>query len=216
MAAAANALKVLVVGATGGLGQCLVQEALRRGHQVSVLVRDEEKLKSTTSIDTKSLTNVYIGDGGDAAAVGSACEGKDIVLSGSGAYEPLARTVAEQCKEKGVKKFVYVAGATNVMNEDGVTPLYKYWATKWAGAESAYLAHGKCIEAIRATGINYVVFCPAMMKSVGATSEPPPAIRINRPSGDFVSFEDAAWTMLQAAESSDYDGQLITAATKTA
>jgi uncharacterized protein YbjT (DUF2867 family) len=215
MASGSSALKVLVVGATGGLGQSLVQELLSRGHNVSVLVRNQAKLAETT-IDAKRLSQVYVGDGADPKAVGDAVRGKDVVLSGSGANLPLASTVATQCKAEGVKKFVFVAGSTNVMEEDGVTPHYISWIPRYPAAESSFKAHGPCIEAIRASGSNYVVFCPSYMKNVGARSSPPPAIRINRPSGDFVSYEDAAWVMAQAAEVSDYDGQLITAATKQA
>ena len=55
-----------------------------------------------------------------------------------------------------------------------------------------------------------------MMRNVGAVSVPPPAIKINRQSGGFVSYEDAAWVMVHAAEVADYDNQLITAATASA
>ena len=39
-------LSLLVVAATGELGKVIVKEALERGHAVSVLVRDEAKLKA--------------------------------------------------------------------------------------------------------------------------------------------------------------------------
>lgn len=99
------------------------------------------------------------------------------------------------------------------MQEDGVTPNWLAWKDTWPPAERAFKAHGAAIAAIRDVGPNFIVFCPPMMGNKGAVSQPPPTIRINRPSGQgFVSYEDAAWAMVEAAEASKYDGQLITAA----
>ena len=211
-----NQLSLLVVGATGGLGKHLVKEGLNRGHSVSVLVRNREKLEAEFAPNVLSaLKEVHVADAGaDAELVRQACSGKDVVLSGSGAVEPVADTVANQAKLAGVKKFVYVAGATNVMDEDGVTPLWKKYASYWPPAERAYNSHGKCIEAIRRSGINYVVFCPALMKEVGSKSNPVQIPKINRESGGFVSYEDAAHVMVDAAELPTWDNQLITAATQ--
>jgi hypothetical protein len=38
-------------------------------------------------------------------------------------------------------------------------------------------------------------------------------MRINRDAGPFVSYEDAAWVMLEAATTHDYDRQLVSGAT---
>lgn len=209
-------LSVLVVGATGGLGKCLVQECLARGLSTAVLVRNKEKFY--TEFDNIDYvwpeSNVFVGDAAsDVSLIKKACEGKDVVFIGVGAVEAIARNVAEQAKASGVKKVVHVAGATNVMDADGVTPLWKKFASSWPPAEKAFIAHGSCIDAIRRTGINYVIFCPAYMSARGKKSSPTAVPKINRESGNFVSYEDAAHIMVDAAEKSDWDGELITAAT---
>jgi uncharacterized protein YbjT (DUF2867 family) len=218
MATAAAKLKMLVVGATGGLGQCLVREALSRGHIVSVLARDRAKLVSILGDATVGrLANIHVGDAKNPIIAGAAVTGQDIVFGAQGADAEFARVVAEQTKAAGAKKFVFVAGATNVLEEDGVTPAYIRWKEMWKPAESAFHAHGACIDAIRKTGVPFVIFCPAMMDSLGLKSPGLPEvanIRVNRPSGPFVSFEDAAWVMLEAAEGSQWDGELVTASTK--
>jgi uncharacterized protein YbjT (DUF2867 family) len=132
---------------------------------------------------------VHIGDGADASSVRAACNGIDVVLSGSGGVESLARNVA---KEMQVKKFVYVAGASNLMSEDGVTPVGKLNPNY----EGYYNTHAPCIDAVKRSGVNFVVFCPGYMKSLGFKSNPMPKITVNRPAGGFVSFEDAAQVML--------------------
>lgn len=211
-------LRTLIVGATGGLGKCLVKEALDQGHTVSVLVRDEKKLHEEVGAETvKKLASVHIGDGSDAKAVATAVKNQDVVISGVGARPQIAQTVAEQAKAHGVKKFVWVAGASNVKGEDGVTDHWKELKpTLGDWIEGAYKVHGASIDSIVKTGINYSVFCPGKMDPLGKKSANIPAslnIRINRPSGPFVSYEDAAWVMVRAASIPDWDRQHITAST---
>jgi putative NADH-flavin reductase len=192
----------------------LVKECLDRGISVSVLVRNKEKFISEFSNIVWPEANIFVGDAAsDASVVKKACQGKDIVLCGIGAVEAIARNVAEQSQITGVKKLIHVAGATNVMDVDGVTPLWKKYADSWPPAERVFIAHGKCIDAIKATGINHVVFCPALMSSREKKSSPVAVPKINRESGGFVSYEDAAHIIVDAAQKSDWDGQLITAAT---
>ncbi len=159
-------------------------------------------------------SSIFVGDAAsDSLIVKKACEGKDVVLMGIGSVEEIAHVVAEPSKAAGVKKVVHIAGATNVLDADGVTPLWKKYAVSWPPAERAFIAHGKCIDAIRRTGINHVIFCPGFMSSKEKKSSPVAAPKINCESGGFVSYEDAAHVMVDAAEKSDWDGQLITAAT---
>lgn len=54
------------------------------------------------------------------------------------------------------------------------------------------------------------MFCPPYMASKGAVSSPPLDIIVDREGDGFISYEDAAWIMLEAASRSDYDNQLIT------
>ena len=206
-------LHILIVGATGGLGKALVREGLAHKHSVAVLVRDSSKLAAELGDDVARLAKVHVGDATNAATVSAACAGVDVIFSGKGGDSKLAHVLATEGVNAGVKKFVFVAGATNVLAEDGVTPNWKQVLPYWPPAEGAYRAHQACIDAIRESGINYVVFCPEFMQSRGAKTADVPVIRVNRPSGRFVSYEDGAAVMMHAAEVNTYDGQLITAAT---
>lgn len=68
---------------------------------------------------------------------------------------------------------------------------------------------------MKASGANYIVWCPGLMKS-GVRSQPQPkTLLFADPAGlkswDFVSYEDAAQVILSAAETSQYDNTHITA-----
>ncbi|MEY2573680.1 MAG: hypothetical protein QOJ87_1893 [Verrucomicrobiota bacterium] len=72
-------MAVLVIGATGGTGRELVQQALAQGHQVTAFVRDPAKLQ----INHSNL-RIAQGDVLDYATVESAMRGQEAVLSALG------------------------------------------------------------------------------------------------------------------------------------
>lgn len=74
-----NRLRVLVIGATGGTGRQLVQQALDQGHQVTAFVRDPSKLKIA-----HSNLRIARGDVLDYASVESAMRGQSAVLCALG------------------------------------------------------------------------------------------------------------------------------------
>jgi NAD(P)-dependent dehydrogenase (short-subunit alcohol dehydrogenase family) len=68
-------MQVLVLGATGGVGRLVVEEALTRGHDVTVLVRNREKLGPLPT-----RVRAVQGDALDASAVSRASAGQDAVV----------------------------------------------------------------------------------------------------------------------------------------
>jgi len=72
-------MRVLVIGATGGTGRHLVQQALDQGHQVTAFVRDPSKL----ALEHANL-QVVKGDVLDYASVEAAMRGQSAVLSALG------------------------------------------------------------------------------------------------------------------------------------
>lgn len=72
-------MKLLVVGATGGTGRALVEQALERGHDVTAFVREPRRLR----IEHPRLA-VARGDVRDPDSVAAAVRGQDAVLSALG------------------------------------------------------------------------------------------------------------------------------------
>lgn len=72
-------MQLLILGATGPSGQQLVKQALERGHQVTALVRNPEKL----NIPHEHLI-VITGDVLDERTLTNALNGTDVVLSALG------------------------------------------------------------------------------------------------------------------------------------
>lgn len=67
--------KIAIIGATGRAGSQLLEEALRRGHEVVAIARDPSKLQGREGVTAKAL------DAKDSAALQAAVSGCDAVLS---------------------------------------------------------------------------------------------------------------------------------------
>jgi putative NADH-flavin reductase len=70
--------KILVLGATGGTGRLIVEQAVARGHDVAVLVRSAAKAK-----DLKGA-KIIVGDARDETALRQAVKDRDAVVSALG------------------------------------------------------------------------------------------------------------------------------------
>ncbi|MGW3583974.1 NAD(P)-dependent oxidoreductase [Streptomyces rubiginosohelvolus] len=85
-------MKITVFGATGGVGQEITGQALEAGHEVTVVVRDPDRLPE--ALDRAAPHGAVRLD--DEAAVRAAVAGRDAVLSGLGARGRKANGVAER------------------------------------------------------------------------------------------------------------------------
>lgn len=108
-------MKIALIGATGHVGHYFLEEALRRGHAVTALVRDPAKLAGRDGI-TAVPADVY-----DAAQVAKAVAGHDAVISAFNAgwsnpdirqaHANGSRTILEGTKAAGVKRLLVLGGA---------------------------------------------------------------------------------------------------------
>jgi putative NADH-flavin reductase len=83
-------MKLLILGATGGIGLEIVRQALDGGHQVTAFVRTPERLK-----EFGDRIAIIQGDVLNSAELARALEGQDAVLSGFGAREPRSKADAD-------------------------------------------------------------------------------------------------------------------------
>ncbi|MFF1700462.1 NAD(P)-dependent oxidoreductase [Streptomyces sp. NPDC058252] len=105
-------MKLTVFGATGGIGQEIVRQALESGHQVTAVVRDPARL----TVEGTGL-EVFRADLTDPGLLRPAVAGRDAVLSGLGARSRkdagiagrLTRTVLGGMEAEGVRRLLVVS-----------------------------------------------------------------------------------------------------------
>lgn len=106
---------MVVFGATGGVGQFVVNQALEKGYEVTAFVRNPAKLE----VMHENL-NIVQGDAFNQAEVSVAIAGHDAVVSCLGSNQGLKKSTDLQVmvknivtgmQEHGVKRIVYTASA---------------------------------------------------------------------------------------------------------
>ncbi|WP_055564533.1 NAD(P)-dependent oxidoreductase [Streptomyces atriruber] len=109
-------MRLTVFGATGGIGQEIVRQALTAGHKVTAVVRDPARL----TVTGEGL-EVFRADALDPEAVRPAVAGRDAVLSGLGARNradaargvatELTRGVLRAMDAEGTRRLLVVSAA---------------------------------------------------------------------------------------------------------
>ena len=107
-------MRLFILGATGGTGRQLIDQALVRGHQVTAFVRSPEKLGARPE-----GLSVQQGDPRDAAALTAALPGHDAVLSALGPPGPRrstilpesARSTVSAMQSSGMRRLLIVSAA---------------------------------------------------------------------------------------------------------
>lgn len=119
-------MKLLVLGATGGIGMEIMRQAAERDHQVTAFVRAPERLKSIGG-----HFGVIQGDLLSSTELARAIEDQDAILSGFGPRVPIAKTdatllhrfgvaLSEAMRKVGIRRAVIVS--TAFLFKDSIIP----------------------------------------------------------------------------------------------
>ena len=127
--------KIAIIGATDRAGSQLLEEALRRGHSVTAIARNTDKMAARPNVTIKQV------DALDADALQQAISGNDVVISAAHFATLPASAVIGPVKKAGVKRLLVVGGAGSlllpgggrVIDSEGFPAEYKAEAS--AGAE---------------------------------------------------------------------------------
>ncbi|WP_069805404.1 NAD(P)-dependent oxidoreductase [Thermogemmatispora onikobensis] len=159
-------MKIVIFGATGSIGQRLIQEALNRGHEVKGVARRPERLALSHPRFSLEAGNVL-----DPADVARLVSGSDVVISAVGPARDTeedpamvvqaAEALIEGLKRAGVKRLVVVGGAGSLEVAPGVrlmdTPGFP------AGWRPIAAAAAEALEVYRRQGadLDWTYFSPA-------------------------------------------------------
>lgn len=212
-----KALKIALFGATGMIGSRIAAEAARRGHQVTALTRNPERVPT----DIANLTAVQA-DVTDAASVAAGARGHDVVAS---AYAPpmddvavigkATRALIEGTRAAGVKRLVVVGGAGSLevapgkqlVDTEGFPDAYKPIA----------LAHRDVLPLFRAAGdLDWTFFAPAALiapgERKGTFRTGANALIVDAQGNSSISAEDYAIAFVDELEQGRFVHQLATVA----
>jgi len=214
-------MRIALFGAGGMIGRRILEEALRRGHEVTAVVRDPTRFSGAAD-----RVAVVQGDVVDAASVAAAVRGHDAVISAVGpAHTPdarpqmlgdAARALIAGVPRASVRRLLVVGGAGSLEVRPGAqlvdTPEFP------AAWRPVALAHRDALAVYRAAppGLDWTYFSPAAViepgKRTGTYRTGRDQLLTDRLRKSRISAEDFAVALLDELERPAHVCQRITVA----
>ncbi|MFD8479808.1 NAD(P)-dependent oxidoreductase [Kitasatospora sp. NPDC059673] len=212
---------ITLYGATGTIGSRVLDEALRRGHTVTAVVRDPAKL----TVSHPALT-VAVGDVLDPASVAEHAKGSAVVVSAVGGGDgpghqaliaPSAKSLVAGLRTLGTDtpRLIAVGGAGSLRTPDGK----QVWDTE--GLPEFLLqimhAHGDALDFLRTvTDLRWTSLSPAATitpgERTGSYREGLEDLLIGADGESRISTEDYAVALLDEIEHPKHIGERFTVA----
>lgn len=159
-------MKVAIIGASGFIGSAILNEALNRGHEVTAIVRNPEKI----TVKNAHLT-VKAADATSEAALVPLFTGNQAVITAYSAhdtdtYVKAINAIIGATKKAGIKRLIAVSGAGSLEIAPGVqlldTPEFpaEWKAGATATREAFYVIRQQ-------NDLDWTVLSPAMMIAPG-------------------------------------------------
>jgi len=155
-------MKLLVFGADGSIGKIVVQQALRRGYEVTAFVFGDRNPKADS---TKNLT-YFRGDATDSSAVDKAMPGHDAVISalGHGKQTPIEmqsnamRVITASMKQHNVSRIISLTGVGVLTTGDKLTLLDRITTTLLIFLQPKRIQDGiKHVEVLKDSSTDWIV-----------------------------------------------------------
>lgn len=201
-------MKIIVFGATGGVGQSFVKQAVENGLAVTAFVRTPEKLETK-----HGNLQVIQGDAFDAATVAAAIAGHDAVVSCLGSskgmkksaeLQEMTKNIVMAMQEHGVKRIIYTASAGVHGELEGVSGKLIMGMLK-----NALIDHRAATDHILAHGLTYTIARPMGLTNgafTGAYREAETGVPSKSKS---ISRADVAHFLLKALQDTNYENKSI-------
>ncbi|HTI19864.1 MAG TPA: NAD(P)H-binding protein [Kutzneria sp.] len=221
-------MRITVVAATGGIGRCLVDQALAAGHEVTAVVRDPSKV----SMEVRTV-RVDLSDA-DPSDLEKAVDGADAVLSGlgprnaklAGITSAGTRSILAAMRATGARRLSVVSAAPvsttpspdrptpprhdpgeGVIMRNVLTPLVR------RAFYEHYLDLAVMEDLLRGSGLDWTSVRPPRLTDKPLTGHYRTAIDQNLRGGAFIPRADVAHFMLASITDRATFGQSIGIAT---
>jgi putative NADH-flavin reductase len=199
--------RLLILGATGGIGRCLIDQASARGHQVTAFARSPEKLR-----DVPRGVAVVRGDPLSAGELRQVLPEHDAVLSSLGpsglgrttVLRDGARGVVEAMEATGRRRLLIVSAA--LLFDDGgvLVPLLRSTLLR-----NVYEGAMAMESVVRASGLEWTIVRPPRLTN-GPLTRSYAAEDGKMPRGSVVvSRADVADFLLDAAEHNEHVREIV-------
>lgn len=205
-------MKIIVFGATGGVGKSVVKQAVDNGFEVTAFVRTPSKLEVT-----HENLNVVQGDAFNPAEVSAAIAGHEAVVSCLGSsqgmkksseLEEMVKNIVAGMQDHGVKRIVYTASAGIYQELPGVSGKLMMGMLK-----NALTDHRAAVDWIEAHGLTYTIVRPMGLTNGAFTGNYREAATGVPEKSKSIARADVAHFILKALNDAQYENSSIGIAT---
>lgn len=158
--------KVVIFGATGSTGRCLVVAGLRQGYEVTAFVRDTGKLATIFNEDILGRIRICEGDALDSGAVGQALSGQNAAVNVAqhrtepDIFEGICQTIIEQAEQNlEPPRRLWLFGGLPGLD----VPHTKTMGTDLPGMSPILRSHKANYERLKASTLDWSFMCPGPM-----------------------------------------------------
>ena len=212
-------MNIVLFAATGRAGRTILNELVSRGHHVTAVVRDLEKLPEQLPATVRPIRD----DLSSVDRIKEIVAGADAVVSAYGptSSDPrytsditytdqlvgVTERLIQAVEEAGARRLIVVGGCGSLEFSPGVTVLASgHWPAPYVPIATS---HTKALAALKASNINWTYFSPPMSITLGERTG---NFRIGRDSlikdaegKSRVSFEDYAVALVDELEKPAYE-----------
>ena len=107
-------MKIAVAGASGRAGSCITAELARRGHSVTAIARNPDKIARLANV------TALAGDANDRAGLAKLWAGHDAAVSSIHFLDSDVETLIGAAKDSGISRYLVVGGAGSLEVAPGV------------------------------------------------------------------------------------------------
>jgi len=203
----AGIMKLVIFGATGGTGSCLVEQAVAAGHEVTAVVRDPGRLAVTDRLGAagRQRLRIVTADVMDPAMITPVVAGADAVLSALGPHgngpttisQDSVRSIIQAMQKSGIRRLLTVSGS--VVTDAGEGPFMRYLAkplVRRTALRHVCADMRRAEEEVRESDLDWTIMRPPRLTGKAATGTYRTAVDRNLPRGYTVSRADLAACML--------------------
>jgi len=210
-------MKLLVIGATGGTGLHLIQEAIGQGHEVTALVRSPEKV--TVSDDKLKVVRGDILSLDDLSTAMCGCEavlsavgGRPGVWTPCTVYSQSVQVAVEAMRKAGVTRFITVT-AIGTKDDPGLPFIWR-WVLKPSMMRNVVGDMEKAEDFLleHCSDITYTVVRPprlTKLPSEGGSVQVAEGQCVPDVTSRSITRQDLARFMLDCLTDSRYDGKMV-------
>jgi putative NADH-flavin reductase len=209
-------MKILILGATGRTGRLIVEEALKQGHDLNVLVRDKNKIP----FSSKSI-KVYQGTPTRRTDLAAAMQGCDLVISALGIVRASdapwsklitaknfisesIKNVVDEADQQNLKRLITVS-AWGVGDSKKEIPFWLRWLINHTNMGPVYAEHEAEEKLLANSNLNWTAVRPVALNDskkiktlkVSFNNSPKPSLYISR--------QSVAKFMVDIVKSDKYD-----------